>query len=292
MAGHEQIIKLYSELAEQPGKDFGWDKGIENARAHGYEDAWFQKLPLQIWDYCAAVGNPFELGTIEKGSTVLDLGCGAGVDLLIAALLVGTKGRAIGIDITPKMVLKAKEHAKLAGFSNVEVLENSFEKMDLEDESVDVVISNGAINLTGCKESVFAEIYRVLKPGGRIMFADMIDVSTEDATACCAVSKEDGDWANCVAGTLREGKLIEIMRQAGFGDIACTGLTHYKTSDTTYGATFRAKKIPLEEARQSHWENIFRTKDYTKVLWHQNTPTVSLELITCYAQTRMTPSST
>jgi ubiquinone/menaquinone biosynthesis C-methylase UbiE len=283
MAGHEQIIKLYSELAEQPDRDFGWDKGPGNARAHRYADDWFEKLPPQIWDYCAAVGNPFELGTIEKGSIVVDLGCGAGVDLLVAALLVGAKGRAIGVDITPKMVLKAKEHAKLAGISNVEVLESSFEKVDLEDESVDVVISNGAINLTGCKESVFAEIYRVLKPGGRIMFADMIDVSTEDTTACCAAAKAEDDWANCVAGTLREEKLIEIMRKAGFGGIECTGLTHYKTSDTTYGATFRAKKIPQDEARHSHWENIFQTKDYTKVLWHQSTPTVSLELIKRYA---------
>ncbi|MGB5964682.1 MAG: methyltransferase domain-containing protein [Sulfurimonadaceae bacterium] len=283
MAGHEQIIKLYSELADQPGKDFGWDKGLENAKAHNYSEEWFEKLPSEIWDYCAAVGNPFELGTIEKGSTVLDLGCGAGVDLLVSALLVGETGRAIGVDITPKMVQKAKEHAKLAGFTNVEVLESSFEEMALEDESVDVVISNGAINLTSCKESVFAEIHRVLKPDGKIMFADMIDVSTEDATTCCAASSEEGDWANCVAGTLREGKLIDIMSQAGFGEIECTGLTHYKTSDTTYGATFRAKKKELTQVRQSHWDNVFKTKDYKKVLWHQNSPTVSLELITRYS---------
>ncbi len=284
MASQEQIITLYSELAEEPTKDFGWDKGLENAKAHNYSQQWFEKLPTAIWQFCAAVGNPFELGTIEKGSTVLDLGCGAGVDLLVAALLVGETGRAIGIDITPKMVLKAKEHAKLAGFSNVEVLESSFENIELEDESVDVVISNGAINLTSCKESVFAEIHRVLKPNGKLMFADMIDVSTEDAVACCAASAKEDDWANCVAGTLREGKLIDIMSQAGFDNIECTGLTHYKTSDTTYGATFRATKSTHAKARQSHWENIFATKDYTQVLWHQNSPTVSLDLITRYSQ--------
>ncbi|MEE8589269.1 MAG: methyltransferase domain-containing protein, partial [Sulfurimonadaceae bacterium] len=279
MAGHEQIIKLYSELADQPSKDFGWDKGLENAKAHRYSNEWFVKLPSEVWEYCAAVGNPFGLGTIEKGSTVLDLGCGAGVDLLVSALLVGESGKAIGVDITPKMVQKAKEHAKLAGFSNVEVLESSFEELDLEAESVDVVISNGAINLTSCKESVFAEIHRVLKPDGKLMFADMIDVSREDATTCCAASSEEGDWANCVAGTLREGKLIDIMSQAGFDDIECTGLTHYKTSDTTYGATFRATKTTHAKARQSHWDNIFKTKDYTQVLWHQNSPTISLDLI-------------
>lgn len=284
MASQEQIITLYSELAEEPTKDFGWDKGLENAKAHNYSEEWFEKLPKEIWNYCAAVGNPFELGTIEKGATVLDLGCGAGVDLLVSALLVGETGRAIGIDITPKMVQKAKEHAKLAGFSNVEVLESSFENIDLGDESVDVVISNGAINLTSCKESVFAEIHRVLKPDGRLMFADMIDVSAEDAVACCAAAAEEGDWANCVAGTLREGKLIDIMSQAGFDNIECTGLTHYKTSDTTYGATFRATKTTHAKARESHWEKIFATKDYTQVLWHQNSPSVSLDLITRYSK--------
>ncbi|MFA6138797.1 MAG: methyltransferase domain-containing protein [Sulfurimonas sp.] len=285
MADNEQIIKLYSELAEQPNKDFGWNKGLDNAKAHNYLDAWFEKLPSEIWKYCAAVGNPFEQGTIEEGVTVLDLGCGAGVDVLVSALLVGEKGRVIGVDITPKMVQKAREHVKLAGFTNVEILESSFENLELEDESVDVVISNGAINLTPCKESVFAEIYRVLKPDGKLMFADMIDIAEEEAcNTCCSAVAEEGDWANCVAGTLKKEKLIDIMRKAGFGAIECTGINHYKTSDTTYGATFRAKKISSDRLRQLHWDTIFETKDYTQVLWHQNTPTVSLELINSYAK--------
>lgn len=284
MADHEQIIRLYSELAEQPNQDFGWDKGLENAHAHNYASEWFEKLPAKIWEYCAAVGNPFEQGAIEEGSTILDLGCGAGVDVLVSALLVGEQGRVIGIDITPKMVEKAKEHAKLAGFSNVEILERSFEHTGLEDESVDVVISNGAINLTSCKESVFAEIYRVLKPGGKLMLADMIDVTDEEAcSSCCSSEAEEGDWANCVAGTLRQDKLIEIMADAGFGEIECTGLNHYTTSDTTFGATFRAKKIPADAFRQAHWDTIFKTKDYTKVFWHQSSPEVSLRLINAYA---------
>ncbi len=285
MAGNEQIIKLYSELAEQPNKDFGWNKGLDNAKAHNYLDVWFEKLPSEIWKYCAAVGNPFEQGAIQEGATVLDLGCGAGVDVLVSALLVGEKGRVIGVDITPKMVQKAREHVKLAGFSNVEILESSFENLELEDESVDVVISNGAINLTPCKESVFAEIYRVLKPDGKLMFADMIDIAEEEAcNTCCSAAAEEGDWANCVAGTLKKEKLIEIMRKAGFGAIECTGINHYKTSDTTYGATFRAKKISSDRIRQLHWDTIFETKDYTQVLWHQNSPIVSLELIKSYAK--------
>src|SRR5512135_2771742 len=98
------VIALYSDLAQNPNKDFGWDKGLMNARNHGYKEEWIEKLPTAMWDYCAAVGNPFELGEFPAGATVLDLGCGAGVDLCIAALLVGESGKAIGVDITPLMV--------------------------------------------------------------------------------------------------------------------------------------------------------------------------------------------
>lgn len=292
MSDTKQIIELYTELAEKPDTDFGWDKGLDNAKAHAYNNEWFKELPSEIWDYCAAVGNPFSLGEIKDGLTVLDLGCGAGVDLLISALKVGENGKAIGVDITPKMVEKAKYHAKLAGFSNVEVLESSFDNIELEDESVDVVISNGAINLTSCKESVFAEIYRVLKPDGRLMIADMIDISEPDADSCCEVQESSSccntdseeDWANCVAGTMRKDELIDVISKAGFSDVECTGLTHYTTADTTRGATFRANKIASQILRESHWDNIFKTKDYTQVLWHQNTPQTSLELIETYAK--------
>ena len=278
MADTKQIIELYSELADKPEKDFGWEKGIENAKAHNYLGEWFDKLPVEIWDYCAAVGNPFEVGEIEKDSTVVDLGCGAGVDLLVSALKVGENGRVIGVDITPKMVQKAKEHIKLSGFKNIDVLENNFDNIDIADESVDIVISNGAINLTSCKESVFAEIYRILKPNGKIYFADMIDISSDEEESTCCSSNED-DWANCVAGTLREEKLIDIISKAGFSDVECKGLTHYKTAQSTSGATFIAKKIPSERLREKHWDTLFNAVDYTKVLWHQNSPSISLELI-------------
>ncbi len=301
MSMDAQIITLYSELAEDPMQDFGWEKGRANAKAHGYEDVWFEQLPEVIWDYCAAVGNPFRQGEIKPGDTVLDLGCGAGVDLLISALQTGDKGRAIGIDITPKMVAKAQEHARMAGLDNVEVMESDLSSIRLDDGSVDVVISNGAINLSESKEAVFAEIYRLLKPEGRLLFADMID-STEPAllsfcsiekpaSSCCSSepapspvesgcsSSDESEWANCVAGTLKKEELIEIMRVAGFGEIECMGATHYKTSESTIGATFRAIKIAPELHRKLHWEQVFETKDYRKVLWHQESPALSVRLI-------------
>ncbi len=296
MADNQQIINLYTELAQNPNKDFGWEKGLENAKAHGYKQAWIDALPTEVWEYCAAVGNPFQNANIKEGDTVLDLGCGAGVDVLVSRLHVGVSGNVVGVDITPKMVEKAREHAKLARFDNVQILESGFDDIAIEDESVDVVISNGAINLTSCKESVFSEIYRVLKPDGKLYFADMIDISIDDG-ACCSVEKSaccikdnntdkdvEEDWANCVAGTLRQNELIEIIEKAGFADVACTGFTHYTTSETTQGATFHASKIPATQRREKHWDSIFKTKDYTQVFWHQSSPSRSLNLIQTYTK--------
>ena len=234
----QQIITLYSDLALNPHKDFGWDKGIENARNQGYKEEWIEQLPVGLWDYCAAVGNPFSLGEFPIGSTVLDLGCGAGVDVCIAALLVGEGGKVIGIDITPLMVQTAQRHANDAGLNNVEVVEGSLEFLPFEDESIDIIISNGAINLTSSKEKVFAEAFRVLRRGGKLYFADMIKRSDVEVSACCA----QDSWADCVAGTLEEACLLAQISGAGFSDAQCMGHTGYTTSASTIGATFRAVK--------------------------------------------------
>jgi len=292
MADSTQIIELYTELAENPNKDFGWDKGLENAKAHDYKQEWIEKIPSKVWDFCAAVGNPFKDAEIRQGDTVLDLGCGAGVDVLVASLLVGESGKVYGVDITPKMVETATNHSNLMDVKNVTILESSFDSIELDDESVDVVISNGAINLTSCKESVFAEIYRVLKLEGKMYFADMIDISV-DESSCCSVEQSsccdsgEEDWANCVAGTMRESELIELIQKAGFKDVECTGHTHYTTAETTQGATFRATKVMASVLREKHWDTVFQNSDYTQVLWHQNFPQKSLELIQKYSDENM-----
>lgn len=273
------VIALYSDLAQNPSQDFGWDKGIENARNHGYKVEWIEKLPTSMWDYCAAVGNPFEQGLFPMGATVLDLGCGAGVDLCVAALLVGESGKAIGVDITPLMVETARRHAKEAGLSNVEVVEGNLEHLPIENESVDIVISNGAINLASSKHKVFDEIYRVLKPEGNLYFADMIDISEGSCTTSCSTqSASEGDWANCVEGTLKKEALIEMMSEAGFVNVECTGTNHYTTAPTTAGATFRAIKGD-SNVKQRHWENVYTTKDMSKVGWYQKEPSISLSLL-------------
>lgn len=234
----QQVIELYSDLALNPHKDFGWAKGIENARNHGYKEDWIEQLPRHLWDYCAAVGNPFTIGEFPVGSTVLDLGCGAGVDLCVAALLVGESGKAIGVDITPLMVQTAQRHAVDARLQNIQVVEATLESLPFEDECIDIIVSNGAINLTSSKENVFSEALRVLRPGGKLYFADMIKRSDIQIPACCA----EDSWADCVAGTLEEACLLAQISGAGFIDAQCLGHTHYTTSASTVGARFSALK--------------------------------------------------
>lgn len=236
---HHSVIALYTDLVNHPDKEFGWEKGLQNALNHDYKEEWIKLIPQKIWKYCAAVGNPFKAGKFNKGDSILDIGCGAGVDLCVASLLVGEQGNVFGVDITPAMVEKAKFNAALAGLSNVTVYQSSIDKLPFADGLMDTVISNGAINLSTCKENVFSEINRVLKKGGHLYFCDMIkDEHNLEESGC-----ETESWADCVAGTLTSGELIHIMEQAGFVDVKFLSTNHYKTSPATMGATFCATKL-------------------------------------------------
>jgi arsenite methyltransferase len=132
------------------------------------------RLPRGAVDTALGLGNPVRDAQLPRGEVVLDIGCGAGIDLLLASLRVGPTGKAIGVDLTPQMVVLARNHASELGLSNVEVLEGAMEALPLEDASVDVVVSNGVFNLSTDKAAAFAEAYRVLRPGGRMVVADML----------------------------------------------------------------------------------------------------------------------
>ncbi len=170
----DEIEKTYSEVSTDPGGEFIFPTGRDWARDLGYPAAELARVPKSSVESFAGVANPFSVGRIEWGATVLDLGCGAGTDLLIAAQMAGPEGRAIGVDMTSTMLARARSSASELRLDNVELHESLIESLPLENESVDVVISNGVIDLVPDKEAVFDEIDRVLRPGGRLQIADIV----------------------------------------------------------------------------------------------------------------------
>ena len=169
-----EIRKTYTEVSSAPDKDFIFPTGRAWAQELGYPERELGRVPDATVESFAGVANPFSLGAIAAGETVLDLGCGAGTDLLIAAQMVGPAGRAIGVDMTRAMVERARQTAREMGLDNVEVHEGLIERVPVPDASVDVVTSNGVIDLVPDKDAVFAEIWRVLRPGGRVQLADVV----------------------------------------------------------------------------------------------------------------------
>jgi arsenite methyltransferase len=169
-----EIAKTYTEVSSEPAKDFIFPTGRSWAEDLGYPQPELSRVPEATVESFAGVANPHSLGRIEEGATALDVGCGAGTDLLIAAQMVGPSGRVIGVDMTPSMLARASASASEMGLSNVELHQSLVESLPLPDESVDVVISNGVIDLVPDKDAVFAEIDRVLRPGGRLQIADVV----------------------------------------------------------------------------------------------------------------------
>jgi arsenite methyltransferase len=170
----DEIRRTYTHVSSDQGEDFIFPTGRWWAQELGYPEPELSRVPDGTVESFAGVANHWQLGRIEPGSVVLDLGCGAGTDLLIAAQMVGPGGRAIGVDMTPAMLERARDSADEMGLDNVELDESLIERLPLVDASVDVVISNGVIDLLPDKDAVFDEIDRVLRPGGRLQVADVI----------------------------------------------------------------------------------------------------------------------
>jgi SAM-dependent methyltransferase len=170
----DAIKRKYQAVAAGAAGFFSYAVGKEGALRLGYDDKLLSSLPEQVLHAFCGVGNPFSLGAVPPGSVILDIGCGAGFDLYVASTLTGGNGYVFGVDLTYAMAARAAANLSSLTVSNASVLNACGDRLPLVDNSFDVVISNGAINLSPEKPKLFAEIHRVLKPGGRLHFADII----------------------------------------------------------------------------------------------------------------------
>jgi len=168
-----EVLRMYQEVADNPRQEFHFFHGREAAEMFGYEPAWLDRAPAGAVVSFAGVGNPHLRSRLQPGETVLDLGSGAGLDSIIAGWQVGPEGKVLGVDLNPQMCAKAEAHAAAAGGA-MQCRQGTMEEIPVPDASVDVVISNGVINLSFRKRKVIGEVYRVLRPGGRVSIADIV----------------------------------------------------------------------------------------------------------------------
>lgn len=168
------IQDKYEKVANSPEGLFSYPTGRAGLEALHYDPELIEKLPEPVTASYCGVGNPFSLGPVNKGEAVLDIGCGAGVDTILAGMMAGPTGKSVGVDIVSEMLQRAEANLRLTDLRNVTFHKTSGEKLAFEDNSFDVVISNGVINLIPDKAATLKETLRVLKPGGRLMIADQI----------------------------------------------------------------------------------------------------------------------
>lgn len=212
----DAVQELYEEVAARPTQEFHFPTGRSSCLMLGYPEDELDTLPENAVEPFAGVGYPFLAEVIDPGDTVVDVGSGSGVDALIAARKTGSDGRVYGIDMTPAMIDRAEKNIRETNIDNVELLEGQAEDLPLDDESVDVVTSNGVFNLVPDKGTAFREVYRVLEPGGHIQIADI--VLSEPASQ---ESKADPElWAECIVGAEPTEVYLDLIRSAGFENVS------------------------------------------------------------------------
>jgi SAM-dependent methyltransferase len=212
-----QVRSVYERVAADPSSGFHFHTGLDYAVDKlGYDRAVLEQLPQRCSARFSGVGNPFSAGEIPAGAVVLDHACGAGMDLLLAARLAGPTGYVIGVDVTPAMITSARAAAVEAGMSHrIDFRPGLFEALPVDSGTIDVLISNGVLNLSPDKLQVMREVFRVLKPGGQLLMADVVvdrDLSM--------LARADADlWAACVSGAVKESDLPLIAQEVGLTEV-------------------------------------------------------------------------
>ncbi len=222
----------------------------EISKKIGYTDKEIKSVPEGA-NLGLGCGNPLAISSLKDGEIVMDLGSGAGFDVFLAAQKVGKNGKVIGIDMTPEMINKARENAKKGGYINVEFRLGEIEKLPADDNSVDVIISNCVINLSPDKEAVFKEIFRVLKPGGRIMISDIVLLNELPDF----IKNSINGYVGCISGAILKNDYLQIISNSGFADVEV--VDEVKTSidiwlnDSTIQKTMEDLKISPKKAKET-----------------------------------------
>jgi len=227
----EAVKKRYAKIAEERTsccptcKPCG--KGIiKQAESIGYSENELKSIPEDAI-MGLGCGNPTALADLKEGETVLDLGSGAGIDVFLAANKVGENGNVIGVDMTEEMIRKGERIAKENGYTTVEFRLGEIENLPVEDNSVDVIISNCVINLSPDKLKVYRDAYRVLKPGGRILVSDLVTEGElpED------IKKSFDAWTGCIAGALEKNEYLDTIKKAGFSNVEIVSQSRFSENE-------------------------------------------------------------
>ena len=221
-------------------------RGEEISKRIGYSEEEMNAVP-QGANLGLGCGNPVAMASLKPGENVLDLGSGAGFDCFLAANRVGKTGRVIGVDMTPEMLAKARKNAKKGNYTNVEFRKGEIEKLPIDDNSVDVIISNCVINLSPDKKTVFKEAFRVLRPGGRLMVSDMVLLKELPDYVKNSIEA----YVGCVGGAIMKTEYLDAVRTAGFQDVKVTDETVYPietiTNDSTVGTIIKKTGITTQK---------------------------------------------